>query len=93
GVLFLFPSRSSSFPTKLATTPLLVLSMELYLIHRFLNNPLLYFSLFSPYPLFSVSLIPLFSYHIVTLRINLTLKSSQIGFEIDGAQKGRSMRN
>ncbi|ONI04016.1 hypothetical protein PRUPE_6G296500 [Prunus persica] len=72
--------------------------MEFYLIHQFLNNPPLYFSLFfpspfNPFPLFSVSLIPLFSYHIITLRINLTLKSSQIVFEIDGAQERRRMRN
>ncbi|KAL6276667.1 hypothetical protein ACE6H2_020268 [Prunus campanulata] len=72
--------------------------MELYLIHRSLNNPPSYFSMFSPspfnsYPLFSISLIPLFSYHIVTLSFNLTLKSSQIVFEIDGDQDGRSMRN
>ncbi|KAL6279372.1 hypothetical protein ACE6H2_016253 [Prunus campanulata] len=72
--------------------------MELYLIHRSLNNSPPYFSLFSlspfnPYPLFSVSLIPLFAYHTATLRINLTLKSSQIVFEIDGDQEGRSMRN
>ncbi|KAL6276482.1 hypothetical protein ACE6H2_020083 [Prunus campanulata] len=70
---------------------------ELYLIHPSLNNPPPYFSPFSP-SLFNPSIIfsfshPFFSYHIVTLRINLTLKSSQIVFEIDGDQEGRNMRN
>ncbi|CAL9012370.1 unnamed protein product [Prunus brigantina] len=57
---------SSSFPTQPAAVPLLVrFSMELYLIHRSLNNPPPYFSLFSPssfnpYALFSISLILLF---------------------------------